>query len=128
MTAHDGPVGARNPRGALLTLVLGAVGVVFGDIGTSPLYAMQTVFSIDDHAVKPTAGDVYGVVSLIFWSVTVVVSVKYVAFILRADNDGEGGIMALAALIRQSCGRAAVGPRWRSCLVWLVQPCFTVTA
>ncbi|GGL87955.1 potassium transporter Kup [Nakamurella endophytica] len=81
-------------------LALGAIGVVFGDIGTSPLYALQTVFSIDDNAVKPTVGDVYGVISLVFWAITIVVSVKYVAFILRADNDGEGGIMALAALIR----------------------------
>ncbi|WP_353651606.1 KUP/HAK/KT family potassium transporter [Nakamurella sp. A5-74] len=77
------------------------MGVVFGDIGTSPLYAMQTVFSIDGNAVQPTAEDVYGVVSLVFWSVTVIVSIKYVAYILRADNDGEGGIMALAALIRE---------------------------
>jgi len=84
----------------MLGLALGALGVAFGDIGTSPLYAVQTVFSIDDNAVKPTPDDVYGVVSLIFWSLTPVVSVKYVSFILRADNDGEGGIMALAALVR----------------------------
>jgi KUP system potassium uptake protein len=85
----------------LIGLALGALGVVFGDIGTSPLYAMQTVFAIDGHAVKPTTSDVYGVISLVFWSITLIVSVKYVVFILRADNDGEGGIMALAALIRQ---------------------------
>jgi KUP system potassium uptake protein len=85
----------------LIGLALGAVGVVFGDIGTSPLYAMQTVFSIDNNAVKPTSADVYGVISLVFWSITLIVSVKYVMFILRADNDGEGGIMALAALIRE---------------------------
>ena len=102
MTEHHGarPV-AGNHRGPVLTLVLGAIGVVFGDIGTSPLYAMQTVFAIDDHRVTVSPGDVYGVVSLIFWSITIVVSIKYVVFILRADNDGEGGIMALAALIRQ---------------------------
>ena len=94
------------PRTApgLYGLALGALGVVFGDIGTSPLYAVQTVFSIDDGAVKPTVADVYGVVSLIFWSITIVVSVKYVSFILRADNDGEGGIMALAALVRTVAG------------------------
>jgi KUP system potassium uptake protein len=97
--AHgDGPFG----------LALGALGIVFGDIGTSPLYSVQTVFSIDDNAVSPTPADVYGVVSLIFWSVTVVVTIKYVSFILRADNDGEGGIMALAALVRQ---RSAGTPR-----------------
>jgi KUP system potassium uptake protein len=81
-------------------LALGALGVVFGDIGTSPLYAMQTVFSIDGNAVSASPADVYGVVSLIFWSVTLIVSVKYVIFMLRADNDGEGGVMALAALVR----------------------------
>ncbi|HEX5811974.1 MAG TPA: KUP/HAK/KT family potassium transporter, partial [Pseudonocardia sp.] len=91
----------------LYGLALGALGIVFGDIGTSPLYAVQTVFSIDDGAVKPTVADVYGVVSLIFWSITVVVSVKYVSFILRADNDGEGGIMALAALVRGVSGATA---------------------
>ncbi len=82
-------------------LALGALGVVFGDIGTSPLYAIQTVFTIDNHAVKPTTGDVYGVISIVFWSLTLIVSIKYVVFILRADNDGEGGVMALAALARR---------------------------
>jgi KUP system potassium uptake protein len=93
--------------GGLFGLALGALGIVFGDIGTSPLYAVQTVFSIDDGAVKPTPSDVYGVVSLIFWSITVVVTTKYVSFILRADNDGEGGIMALAALVRGVARRRA---------------------
>ncbi|RNI23853.1 potassium transporter Kup [Flexivirga caeni] len=77
------------------------MGVVFGDIGTSPLYSLQTVFSIDHNRVHSTPGDVYGVISLVFWSVTIVVSIKYVGLILRADNDGEGGIMALAALVRR---------------------------
>src|SRR5664279_2562059 len=81
---------------------MGALGVVFGDIGTSPLYAIQTVFAIDNGAVTATAADVYGVISLVFWSITLVVSVKYVIFILRADNDGEGGVMALAALARRT--------------------------
>jgi KUP system potassium uptake protein len=104
-TSPDAPPATPHPaaHGAgLVGLAVGALGVVFGDIGTSPLYAVQTVFSIDGHAVRPTTGDVYGVISLIFWSVTLVVSVKYVAFILRADNDGEGGVMALAALARQA--------------------------
>jgi KUP system potassium uptake protein len=112
----DGPPPApeRNAHpaahsGGLFGLALGALGIVFGDIGTSPLYAVQTVFSIDDGAVKPTPSDVYGVVSLIFWSITLVVTVKYVSFILRADNDGEGGIMALAALVRGVARRR--GPR-----------------
>ena len=85
----------------LIGLAVGALGVVFGDIGTSPLYAVQTVFSIDNNAVTPTSADVYGVVSMIFWSVSLVVTVKYVMLVLRADNDGEGGIMALAALVQR---------------------------
>ncbi|WP_265443635.1 potassium transporter Kup [Flexivirga meconopsidis] len=89
------------PRAGFATMALGALGVVFGDIGTSPLYALQTVFSIDHNTVRSSPGDVYGVISLVFWSITVVVSIKYVSFILRADNDGEGGIMALAALARR---------------------------
>jgi KUP system potassium uptake protein len=87
-----------------LGLAVGALGVVFGDIGTSPLYALQTVFSIDHSAVRASAVDVYGVISLVFWSITVVVSVKYLVFVLRADNDGEGGVLALAALMRRLTG------------------------
>jgi KUP system potassium uptake protein len=92
---------ARVGRAALM---VGALGVVYGDIGTSPLYSVKTVFAIDNGAVRPTAGDVYGVVSLIFWSVTLIVSIKYVVFVLRADNDGEGGVMAMAALVRRLLG------------------------
>jgi KUP system potassium uptake protein len=92
------------PRGTaggvgVAALTLGALGVVFGDIGTSPLYAVQTVFSAHNHAVKPSAASVYGVISLVFWSITLIVSVKYVSFVMRADNDGEGGIMALIARV-----------------------------
>jgi KUP system potassium uptake protein len=86
---------------------LGALGVVFGDIGTSPLYAIQIVFALGGGAVRPTSQAVYGVVSLVFWSITLIVSVKYVTFVLRADNDGEGGIMALAALVRRAAAAAA---------------------
>jgi KUP system potassium uptake protein len=93
---RHGPGGAGG-RG----LVLAALGVVFGDIGTSPLYALHTVFSIDHGAVRPTPGDVYGVISLMFWSITLIVSVKYVSVVMRADNDGEGGVMALAALAQR---------------------------
>jgi KUP system potassium uptake protein len=81
-------------------LTLGALGVVFGDIGTSPLYALQTVFSADHHAVHPTQTTVYGVISLVFWTITVIVSIEYVTLIMRADNQGEGGIMALIARIQ----------------------------
>jgi KUP system potassium uptake protein len=80
-------------------LALGALGIVFGDIGTSPLYALQTVFSADHQAVKPTEGDVFGVISLVFWSITLIVSIEFVLFIMRADNDGEGGILALIAKV-----------------------------
>jgi KUP system potassium uptake protein len=83
----------------MATLALGALGVVFGDIGTSPLYALQTVFSADHQAVKPTEADVYGVISLVFWTITLIVSLEFVILIMRADNDGEGGIMALIALV-----------------------------
>src|SRR5579872_4747987 len=93
--------GSETPTSALPVLIIGALGVVYGDIGTSPLYAMQAVFAIDNGAVRPTTGDVLGVVSLVVWSITLIVSVKYVTFILRADNDGEGGVMALAALVRR---------------------------
>ncbi|GAB3682012.1 potassium transporter Kup [Angustibacter aerolatus] len=89
------------PHAVRTGLVLAALGVVFGDIGTSPLYALETVFSIDGGAVRPTPGDVYGVVSLMFWSVTLIVSVKYVGVVMRADNEGEGGVLALAALARR---------------------------
>jgi KUP system potassium uptake protein len=84
-----------------LALSVGALGVVFGDIGTSPLYALQTVFSIDNGAVRAVPEDVYGVLSLVFWSILIIVSIKYIVFVMRAGNDGEGGIMALAALIRR---------------------------
>jgi KUP system potassium uptake protein len=86
-------------RGAL---ELGALGVVFGDIGTSPLYTVQTVFApTDPHHVQVTTEHVYGIVSLIFWAVVAVVMVTYVLLVMHADNDGEGGIMALITLIRR---------------------------
>jgi KUP system potassium uptake protein len=85
-----------------VALMVGALGVVFGDIGTSPIYTLQTVFSPDDpHPVAASAQSVFGVASLIFWSVTIIVTLKYVLLVMRADNDGEGGIMALITLIRR---------------------------
>jgi KUP system potassium uptake protein len=99
----DPPPGPRRPgaRTGMVALTVGALGVVFGDIGTSPLYALQTLFASDHHAVRPTQATVYGVISLVVWTITIIVSVKYVTFIMRADNDGEGGIMALIALVQQ---------------------------
>jgi KUP system potassium uptake protein len=88
----------------MAALALGALGIVFGDIGTSPLYAIQSVFFVDGGIVHPTEANVYGVVSLVFWTITLIVSVKYVTFVMRADNDGEGGIMALVALVQRTLG------------------------
>ena len=84
---------------ALVVLALTALGVVYGDIGTSPLYALKECFS-GLHSIPPTRENVLGVMSLVFWSINFVVSFKYVSFVLRADNRGEGGILALLALVR----------------------------
>ena len=83
-------------------LALGALGVVYGDIGTSPLYTEQVIFTQNDTVARATAADVYGVVSLIFWALIIVVGVKYAGFIMRAHNRGDGGIMALASLIQRN--------------------------
>jgi len=92
-------------------LTLGALGVVFGDLGTSPLYAMHTVFSEGDHAIAPTHDNVYGVISMVFWSITLVITVKYVTFVMQADNEGEGGIMALIALIQRLSGKSGLAAK-----------------
>src|SRR5215213_342536 len=83
----------------LLGLSLGALGVVYGDIGTSPLYALRECFH-GEHGMTPTHDNVLGVLSLVFWSLIIVISIKYLVFVMRADNRGEGGILALMALIR----------------------------
>ena len=88
------------PRGKYLaTLSLGALGIVYGDIGTSPLYALRECFH-GPHGIEPTPGNVLGVLSLVFWSLVIVISIKYLVFVMRADNRGEGGILALISLIR----------------------------
>jgi KUP system potassium uptake protein len=93
--------GARRAAGKT-AVVVGALGVVFGDIGTSPIYTIQTAFDPGDpHPIHASLQSVYGVVSLIFWAVTLIVTVKYVGLVMRADNEGEGGIMALVSQIRQ---------------------------
>ena len=84
------PTGSKSK---LSVLTLAALGVVFGDIGTSPLYTIKEVFSVSTHPVPLTEANMYGILSLIVWALIMVVSVKYVAFIMRADNRGEGGIM-----------------------------------
>jgi KUP system potassium uptake protein len=83
-----------------VVLAFGALGVVFGDIGTSPLYSMKQAFS-QEHGLAPDPGTVYGVLSLVFWTITLIVTVKYVTFVMRADNGGEGGTMALIALVQR---------------------------
>jgi KUP system potassium uptake protein len=80
-----------------LVLMTGVLGVVYGDIGTSPLYALRECFH-SPHAVEPTPGNILGILSLLFWSLILIVSVKYIGLVLRADNRGEGGILALLAL------------------------------
>jgi KUP system potassium uptake protein len=76
--------------------------VVFGDIGTSPLYTEQTVFNPGDpHPVRVSTENIFGTISLIFWSVTIIVTVTYVVLVMRADNDGEGGIRAPITMIRR---------------------------
>jgi KUP system potassium uptake protein len=106
----------NHAKAGLAALTVGALGVVFGDIGTSPLYALQTVFTHDNHAVPTTDVAIYGVISLVFWAVVLVVTLKYVVFVMRADNDGEGGIMALIALVLR---RAKAGGRPLTVLVAL---------
>jgi KUP system potassium uptake protein len=91
-----------HPTGRRLGILsLTALGIVYGDIGTSPLYALQQCFTSKEFAVPPTTENVFGVLSLIVWLLVLVVAVKYIVFILRADNRGEGGIMALMALVLQ---------------------------
>jgi KUP system potassium uptake protein len=83
-------------------VTVAALGVVFGDIGTSPIYTIQTAFNPDDpHPINTSLDSVYGIVSLIFWAVLIEVTIKYVGLVMKADNDGEGGIMALISQIRQ---------------------------
>ena len=101
---------ATQNRQSLTALSLAAIGVVYGDIGTSPLYTIKIAFG-GPHAFPITPANVLGVLSLIFWALILVVSVKYIAFILRADNKGEGGIMALMALTQRAVG-AGTRKRW----------------
>ncbi|KHL00113.1 potassium transporter Kup [Microbacterium mangrovi] len=98
--ATTAPTPTRSPL--RLALIVGALGVVFGDIGTSPIYTLQTVFNPSDpHPVPLTTENLYGVVSLIVWSIILIVTVTYVLLAMRMDNDGEGGIMALLTLLRR---------------------------
>ena len=99
----SGEHGGVQSGGRLAALTIAAVGVVFGDIGTSPLYTMKEVFG--SHGLAPTHANVLGILSLVFWSLVIVVALKYVVFIMRADNRGEGGIMALMALAQRTVAK-----------------------
>ncbi len=103
---EDGTHGQSLRGRALVLMSLTALGVVYGDIGTSPLYAVKECFSAE-HGVPVTRDNVFGVLSLIVWALTLVISIKYIVFILRADNHGEGGILALLALVSQRTRSAA---------------------
>jgi KUP system potassium uptake protein len=111
-TSHGSHAADTGPQSLarLAPLALGAVGIVYGDIGTSPLYALRDCFS-GEHGIAPTPANVLGVLSLVFWSLIVVISVKYLNFVMRADNRGEGGILSLLALVVQRGGGAGQGAR-----------------
>ena len=94
---------------------IGAIGIVFGDIGTSPIYAFRETFA-GHHTLVPDQLHIYGVLSLIFWSMMIIVTLKYVTIIMRADNKGEGGSLALLALINRSLGGKK---RWTGGIIML---------
>ncbi|CAA9501233.1 MAG: Kup system potassium uptake protein [uncultured Sphingomonas sp.] len=102
-------------QGSLAKLAVGAIGIVFGDIGTSPIYAFRETFA-GHHPLTPDQPHIYGVLSLIFWSMMIVVTLKYVSIIMRADNKGEGGSLALLALINRSTSDKR---RWTAGIVLL---------
>jgi KUP system potassium uptake protein len=101
-TDHEGPV-VPQTRKQLASLALASLGVVFGDIGTSPLYALRECLN-RAHGIATSPENVYGIVSLVFWALMLVISLKYLAYVLRADNAGEGGILALTALATSAQG------------------------
>src|SRR3982750_4246574 len=104
---------AGQDKRRLTPLVIGAIGVVFGDVGTSPLYTMRVVFT-GEHKLPLSYSNVYGLLSIVFWALVVIVTLKYVVLIMRADNRGEGGILALTALVSRGVERQS-RLRW-----WLV--------
>jgi KUP system potassium uptake protein len=121
VVAADAP-SSREPRSAeappKLGLALGALGVVYGDIGTNPLFALQEAFGGSD-AIARTPANVLGVLSLVFWALVLVISIKYLGFVMRASNEGEGGILALLALIPKTSVKSggAERPAWLVLLV-----------
>lgn len=109
---EEGPTSRR-----LLVLSLAAVGVVYGDIGTSPIYAFREFFH-HSYGIDPTGANVLGILSLIFWSLIAVISVEYLGLVMQADSEGEGGIVALTALILPP-DRRVTGRRWAFALAGL---------
>jgi len=109
--AKPGPPSSHAPRGSFAGLTIGALGVVYGDIGTSPLYAMDMLFFGRAGAAQ-TPADVLGGVSLVIWTITVIVAIKYAILVLRAQNDGEGGVFALYGLLHQQPRRGTALLLW----------------
>jgi len=115
---HDHHHGAGHQVGTV-ALALGALGVVYGDIGTSPLYSLKETFTEKSHVMTVDRINVFGVCSLAFWSLILIISVKYLMFVMRADNKGEGGILALTALVSSDSETDRKRSRRRSLLVAL---------
>lgn len=113
---NQGHGGHGHGTTGIKALALGALGIVYGDIGTSPLYALKECVS-GSHGLHPTDSNVLGLLSMMFWSVTLVVAVKYLTFIMRADNQGEGGILALLALVPNRAGGRPGRLGWFAALV-----------
>src|SRR3982751_2810358 len=113
----DAPADAvhGHAHGPLYKLVIGAIGIVYGDIGTSPIYAFRETFA-GHHVLKIDQLHIFGVLSLMFWSMMIIVTLKYVTIIMRADNKGEGGSLALLALINRTLGGKK---RWTSGIIML---------
>src|ERR1043165_6840085 len=108
----------HHPKSSLAALAVSAIGIVFGDIGTSPIYAFRETFS-GHHDLANGPAEILGVLSLIFWSMMIVVSIKYVAVIMRADNKGEGGSLALLALINRKTSEGGKRRRWTGGIILL---------
>ena len=105
------PPASRGRYGGFATLTVGALGIVYGDIGTSPLYAMDQLF-IGRAGGTQTPAEVLGGVSLVVWTITLIVAIKYAIFVLRAQNDGEGGVFALYGLLAEPKGRITTILLW----------------
>ena len=136
---HDGVMKEQDSHGlhklSTTTLVIAALGVVFGDIGTSPIYTLKECFSPHSpHHIDPTHAHILGVVSLVLWSLLLLVCVKYLIFILRADNKGEGGVLSLMALASHGMSETSKRRVVMTCstasrhIVWRVFPAASSTS